>query len=160
MTKNKDDQYFIDQAIKLAREKSASGENGPFGAVIVKAGEIISRGWNTVVSSHDPTAHAEINAIRKAANKLGDNDLDGCTIYSSCEPCPMCFSAIMWARLDRVVYSSTRQDASQAGFDDQVILDEIKKNWDNRSIESKKIESKQADQVFQDWIDNPDKKTY
>ncbi|HMA63116.1 MAG TPA: nucleoside deaminase [bacterium] len=160
MTKNKDDQYFIDQAIKLARERSDSGENGPFGAVIVRNGEIISRGWNTVVSSHDPTAHAEINAIRKAADKLGNNDLQGCTIYSSCEPCPMCFSAILWARLDRVVYSSTRQDAAQAGFDDQVILEEIKKDWKQRYIKSRKIESKEADQVFQNWIDNPDKKTY
>lgn len=160
MKKSNKDTHFLKKAIELADEKSKKGNYGPFGALIVKDDQIVSKGWNRVVEDHDPSAHAEITAIREAGEVLVTNDLNGCTLYSSCEPCPMCFSAILWARIDKVVYAATRQDAANAGFDDDKIYREIKKKWKNREIASFRIKLQEAQEVFQKWIDNPDKKTY
>src|SRR5690348_1722263 len=115
---------FMQEAIRLSEQGMRAGAGGPFGAVIVKDGEIIGRGCHQVLSGKDPTAHAEVVAIRQACQKLGNFDLAGCEIYCSCEPCPMCLAAIMWARLDRVYYAAGREDAAAAGFDDQIISQE------------------------------------
>ncbi|MDZ7618507.1 MAG: nucleoside deaminase [Patescibacteria group bacterium] len=111
------DQSFLREAIRLSLEKMVAGEGGPFGAVIVRDGEIVGRGWNQVTSTNDPTAHAEIVAIRDACRRLGTFSLAGCEIYTSCEPCPMCFAAIYWSRLDRIYYAATCEDAVEVGFE-------------------------------------------
>ena len=116
---------FIKQAIELAIEGVNQGDGGPFGAVVVKDGVIVGRGNNAVTSSNDPTAHAEVMAIREACKTLGTFQLNGCILYTSCEPCPMCLGAIYWARLDKVYYSATRHVASYHGFDDSLIYDEV-----------------------------------
>ncbi len=112
------DQRFLREAIRLSLEKMEAGEGGPFGAVVVRDGEIVGRGWNQVTSINDPTAHAEIVAIRDACRRLGTFSLEGCDIYTSCEPCPMCFAAIYWARLDRIYYAAKCEDAVTVGFED------------------------------------------
>jgi guanine deaminase len=124
---------FMREAIRLSCEMMRQGRGGPFGAVIVREGRILSRGWNEVTSSNDPTAHAEIMAIRQACRELGTFRLGGCELYASCEPCPMCLGAAYWARLDRVVFGATRTDAAQAGFDDDLIYREILLPPDSRS---------------------------
>ncbi len=116
---------FLREAIKQAKEKMQSNEGGPFGAIVVKDGEIVGRGWNRVTSTNDPTAHAEIVAIRDACSRLESFSLQGCDIYVNCEPCPMCLSAIYWARIERLFYAATREDAKNAGFDDSHIYDQI-----------------------------------
>ncbi|MBN1910952.1 MAG: nucleoside deaminase [Pirellulales bacterium] len=116
---------LLREAIQLSMEKMLAGEGGPFGAVVARGGEIVGRGWNQVTSSLDPTAHAEIVAIREACRRLGSFSLEGCEIYSSCEPCPMCLAAIHWARLDRIHYAATRDDAAAAGFDDSRLYDQL-----------------------------------
>jgi len=113
------------EAIRISLEMMRAGKGGPFGAVVVKEGQIISRGCNEVTSTNDPTAHAEIVAIREACRRIGSFRLDGCVIYSSCEPCPMCLSAIYWARIGKIFYSGTRKDAADAGFRDDLIYNEI-----------------------------------
>jgi len=113
------------EAIRLSREMMQQGQGGPFGAVIVQDGRILSRGWNSVTSQNDPTAHAEITAIREACRVLGTFRLAGCELYASCEPCPMCLGAAYWARLDRVVFAATRTDAAAVGFDDDLIYREL-----------------------------------
>lgn len=118
------DERFLAEAIALAEESVEQG-GGPFGAVVVKDGEVIGRGSNSVTLSHDPTAHAEVSAIRQACQMINDFSLDGATLYASCEPCPMCLSAIYWARLGRVVYAATREQAAEAGFDDSLIAREM-----------------------------------
>ena len=115
---------FMREAIELS-VKNIDNDGGPFGAVVVKDGEVVARGVNRVTASIDPTAHAEVSAIREAAKKLGTFDLSGCEIYSSCEPCPMCLGAIYWAHLDKLYYANTKLDAKNIGFDDSVIYDEI-----------------------------------
>lgn len=154
------DQFFIDQAIERARAHSHDGRNGPFGAVVVRDGQILGEGWNRVVENNDPTAHAEIVAIRQACQAVGSYALEGCTIYCSCEPCPLCLSAIYWARISRVVYAGTREDAAAAGFDDLWILDEIRKDSADRSIELVCLQRASAQQVFADWINNEKKIMY
>ena len=119
------DMYFIEMAVDLARQGVAQNEGGPFGCVIVKDGQVIGRGNNKVISTHDPTAHAEVVAIRDACRQLNSHQLEGCTIYTSCEPCPMCLGAIYWARPDRIVYACTREDAASINFDDDFIYKEI-----------------------------------
>jgi len=116
---------FMNEAVKEAFKGLEAAEGGPFGAVIVKDGEIIARGHNTVVATHDPTAHAEVNALRQASKKLGRFDLSDCEIYSSTEPCPMCFAAIHWAKMKKLYFGATRQDAANIGFDDKFIYDII-----------------------------------
>lgn len=160
MNQDSTDKYFLKKAIELADKNSVDGENGPFGAIIVKDNKIIGEGRNKVVETNDPSAHAEINAIRKACQELNSNKLRNCTIYSSCEPCPMCLSAILWSRIDRIVYAATRDDAARAGFDDKKILQEVKKSWGERQVNSRRIKLEPAWQVFENWINNPDKKTY
>jgi len=154
------DRFYIDKALEYARVHSQAGCHGPFGAVVVKGGQIIGAGWNRVVETSDPTAHAEIVAIRQACQTTGSHVLEGCTIYCSCEPCPMCLAAIYWARISRVVYAATRYDAAAAGFDDQWILDEIRRDEADRSIEHVSLPRAAAGQVFADWVANEKKIMY
>src|SRR5262245_29961376 len=124
---------FLREAIRLSIDKMQANEGGPFGAVIVRDGQIIGRGWNRVTSTNDPTAHAEIVAIRDACSRLKTFSLAGCEIYSSCEPCPLCLAAIFWARLDRIFYAATCEDAAAAGFDDGILYRELALPVANRS---------------------------
>ncbi len=150
----------MQEAITLAIEKMEAGEGGPFGAIIVKNGIVIGRGWNRVTSANDPTAHAEVMAIRDACQQLNTFDLSECEIYSSCEPCPMCLSAIYWARLDKLYFAATREDAAGAGFDDEYIYSEVSKPWKNRSLSTKKILSDEARVVFELWRRKSDRISY
>ncbi len=154
------DDYFMRRAIALAEKGMSLNEGGPFGAVIVKGGKIIAEGYNTVTSSNDPTAHAEVIAIRKACEKLNSFQLEDCTIYTSCEPCPMCLGAIYWARPKRVFYACSKDDASQIGFDDQFIYDEIDKKISERSISFIKILGKEGKLIFDKWEEKEDKTIY
>lgn len=154
------EQKFIQEAVRLAGQKSESGENGPFGALIVKNGEIISRGWNRVVENGDPTAHAEITAIREACRKLGTHVLDQVELYSSCEPCPMCLSAIYWARIPVVYFAATKKEAARAGFDDQFIYDELSKDHPQRSIKMVRLHTEDFNQPFEAWLKNTNRKMY
>ena len=141
---------FMQRAIDLSRKSVKSG-GGPFGAVIVKDGEIIAEASNGVTKNNDPTAHAEINTIRKAAATLQNFDLSGCEIYSSCEPCPMCLGAIYWAGLDRLYFANTKEDAAKIQFDDQFIYEEIEKPFSERRLITKQIMRKEAIKAFEDW---------
>ncbi len=154
------DEKYIRRAIELARQGMEENAGGPFGAVIVKGDQIIAESNNTVTSSNDPTAHAEVNAIRQACEKLSSYQLEGCALYSSCEPCPMCLGAIYWARPDRLVYSSTRIDAANIGFDDAFIYEEILNEPTNRKIPTKSILREEANLVFVDWNQKQDKIEY
>lgn len=154
---NKD---FMKEAIKLSYEGMKANEGGPFGAVIVKNGKIIGRGSNKVVTTNDPTAHAEIVAIRDACKNLATFDLQGCTIYTSCEPCPMCLSAIYWARIKEIYYGANRIDAANIGFDDDSIYDEISKPLNERIIPIKNILTKEAQEVLKMWDKKIDKTKY
>jgi len=150
---------YMKRAIDLSRESVKSG-GGPFGAVIVKNGNIIAEASNGVTKNNDPTAHAEINAIRKAASSLKNFDLSGCEIYSSCEPCPMCLGAIYWAGLDRLHFANTKEDAAKIQFDDQFIYEEIEKPFSERRLITKQIMRDQAIKAFQDWDDLESKIRY
>ena len=161
MKLTKEDEKFLLEAIQLAKQGMDSNVGGPFGAVIVKDGEIIGQGSNNVTSSNDPTAHAEITAIRDACKNLNDFQLEGCTLYTSCEPCPMCLGAIYWARPSRVVYAATHEDADKiAGFDDSFIYDEINLSPEQRSIPSVNALREEGRQVFRDWQNKTDKIEY
>ena len=133
---------------------------GPFGAVIVKNNEIIARGANRVTADNDPTAHAEVSAIRKAAEKLGTFDLSGCEIYTSCEPCPMCLGAIYWARLDKMYYANTKTDAKNIGFDDSFIYDELDLKPADRHLPSETLLHDEAIKAFEKWENKCDKTEY
>ena len=128
------EKHFLRRAIELSRQGMQAGQGGPFGCVIVKNGEIIGEGHNEVLNSNDPTAHAEVVAIRNACKKLSSFQLNGCDVYCSCEPCPMCMGAIYWARPDRVIFANTKKDAAAVDFDDQFIYDEILKLPQDRHI--------------------------
>lgn len=147
------------EAIRLA---SANVENGggPFGAVIARGGEIIATGVNRVTANCDPTAHAEVSAIRAAAQKLGTFNLSGCDIYSSCEPCPMCLGAIYWARLDRLFYGNTKADAARIGFDDAFIYKELALPLSERSLRAVQLLGKEAIATFEAWEQKTDKTPY
>ncbi len=147
------------EAIRLARASVPLG-GGPFGAVIVRDDDVIATGYNRVTMTNDPTAHAEVEAIRAACNMLGTSNLSGCSIYSSCEPCPMCLGAIYWARLDALWYGSSRQDASLAGFDDQFIYNEIELCAAKRQIKTRQILAAEATVAFEDWLAKVDKTSY
>jgi len=136
------------------------GRGGPFGAVIARNGEVIGRGWNKVTTSQDPTAHAEIVAIREACRTLKSPHLDGCDIYTSCEPCPMCLGAIYWARLRRLYFAATRQDAAAAGFDDELIYQEICLPVDQRRLPTRQLLRAQALEALNEWRTKPDKIPY
>jgi guanine deaminase len=148
------------EAIRLSREKMEAGEGGPFGAVIVKNDKVVGRGWNRVTSANDPTAHAEVEAIRDACETLGIFSLEGCEIYSSCEPCPMCLAAIYWARLDALYFAASRDDAADAGFDDALLYQEIEKPVQLRSIQTVQSLQTEARAVLDQWISNPNKQPY
>lgn len=154
------DKDFIAHAIHLAKKHSASGLNGPFGAVIVRDEKIIGEGWNRVVSSNDPTAHAEVMAIRDACFHLGTYQLNGCTIYTSCEPCPMCLSAIYWARINKIVYACTSEDAANAGFDDQFIYNQLKELPEHRTIKTRHFSTSEGCKVFETWKKNKNRVDY
>ena len=147
------------EAIKLSAESVRSG-GGPFGAVIVRDGEIIARGENRVTVCNDPTAHAEVSAIREAAARLGTYDLSGCELYSSCEPCPMCLGAIYWARLDKLYYAGTRADAASVGFDDAHIYEELPLEPSQRELPTETLLREEAQRVFEAWAKKADKKEY
>ncbi|MDA3818108.1 MAG: nucleoside deaminase [Prolixibacteraceae bacterium] len=150
---------FMDAAIKLAAD-NVDNEGGPFGAVIVKDNEIIARGTNRVTSTYDPTAHAEVQAIREACNKLKTFDLSGCEIYTSCEPCPMCFSAIYWAHIDGVYYAADHKDAANAGFDDAFIYNEIKRSPEERTVPFVRLKSETGSLPFDKWVSSTKKIEY
>jgi len=150
---------FMDAALELARTSIESG-GGPFGAVVVREGRILGRGQNRVVPFRDPTAHAEVMAIRATAAELGTHDLSGCEIYTSCEPCPMCLGAIHWARLARVHFACHRADAAAAGFDDQAFYDEIGRALEHRSIPMVPDGRERGLDVFRAWLANPGRLAY
>ena len=151
---------FMKEAIKLAQSNVEENKGGPFGAVVVKDGEIVGRGKNKVTSGNDPTAHAEIVAIREAAQKLGTFNLQGCEIFASCEPCPMCLGAIYWARLDKLYYAGTKDDAAKADFDDSMIYRELCIPKEERSLPSTQLLRKEAVDVFEAWINSEKKVPY
>ena len=146
------DEYFLREAIQLARDGMTAGQGGPFGSLVVRKGEIIGRGCNQVTSTNDPTAHAEIVAIRDACQNLGTFQLEGCTLYASCEPCPMCLGAIYWARPSRIVYGAFHTDAAKAGFDDQFIYEQLDKPREQRYIPMQQCLRDEANAVFQEWM--------
>lgn len=150
---------FMRRAIALSEESVRTG-GGPFGAVIVKDEVIVSEASNSVTIDHDPTAHAEVNAIRKATQKLGTFDLEGCEIYTSCEPCPMCLGAIYWAHLDRIYYANNRKDAARIGFDDDFIYKEIALKPQERHKQMEVLLSEEAKEAFRMWEADGDKAEY
>ena len=154
------DNPFMARAIQLSIESVQSGRGGPFGAVVVKDGIIIGEAANQVTSTNDPTAHAEVVAIRAACQKLGAFDLGGCVIYSSCEPCPMCLGAIYWARLSRVYFANVDADASKIGFDDSLIYQEIAKPHSQRKIPMIQMMRDEALEAFRAWESKPNKIEY
>jgi guanine deaminase len=151
---------FMTRAIELSIENARSRGGGPFGCVIVQSGGIVSEGVNQVTAANDPTAHAEILAIRQACRKLGRFELTGCEVYTSCEPCPMCLSAIYWARLDRVYFASFATDAAKAGFDDSAIYTEITKPPSERKLPMIQSMSDEALVAFRVWKETPGKILY
>ena len=151
---------FMQRAVALALEKMRANSGGPFGAVIVRNNTIISEGWNEVTSSNDPTAHAEIVAIRRACTLLGTFNLPDCDIYTSCEPCPMCLGAIYWAHLERIYYGNTRADAAAIGFDDARIYREFQASIADRSVPLIQLAPEEARRVFEEWSEKPDKIRY
>ena len=154
------DQDYLREAIALAKGGMQRGDGGPFGCVIVKGGTIIGRGNNRVTSTNDPTAHAEVVAIRDACTALGDFQLTGCVLYTSCEPCPMCLGAIYWARPDRIVFACTREDAADAGFDDQLIYDELPLPYAERRIRTEHLLREEGLTIFRAWKEKSDKVRY
>ena len=151
---------FMARAIDLGRVHMRSGEGGPFGAVVVKGGEIVAEGNNEVVSHKDPTAHAEVVAIRRAAHELDAFHLEGCEIYASCEPCPMCLAAICWARIERIWFAATAGDAADIGFDDEALYRELRLPPAERCIPSGQLLREEALAVFREWRDKADRVLY
>ena len=148
------------EAIALAKKGMENNEGGPFGCVIVKNGEIIGRGNNRVTSTNDPTAHAEIVAIREACKNLGDFQLEGCVVYASCEPCPMCLGAIYWARPQKIYFACNKEDAAAIDFDDEFLYRELPLPLEQRQIDTKQILREEAQQVFEAWKEKEDKIEY
>lgn len=161
-TEPRTDEQYLREAIQLARDGMNSGQGGPFGAVIVKDGVVVGRGCNRVTATNDPTAHAEIVAIRDACQHLGTFQLTGCVLYASCEPCPMCLGASYWARPDRIVFGAVHTDAAGAGFDDTFIYEEIGKDRADRKIPMIHLPELRADAdaVFAEWITKGDRTLY
>lgn len=158
--KNKEDQKFMLKAIEYAQKGMDNNEGGPFGAIVVKDGKIVGKGNNKVTSTNDPTAHAEVVAIRDACKNLGAFQLDDCVIYTSCEPCPMCLGAIYWARPTRIVYACDKKDAADIGFDDDFIYKEMELPLAARSIKTEQILRKEGIEVFKAWKNKEDKHAY
>jgi tRNA(Arg) A34 adenosine deaminase TadA len=151
---------FIQEAIRISRQMMRRGQGGPFGAVLARNGRIVGRGWNQVTSANDPTAHAEVMAIRDACRKLKTFHLEDCELYTSCEPCPMCLSAIYWARVKKVYFANTRQDAAAIEFDDDFIYREVALPISKRALPMKQLMRKEALAVFVEWKDKADKIRY
>lgn len=151
---------FMQRAIELAKTGMENNLGGPFGCVIVKNNEIVGEGMNEVLFSNDPSAHAEIVAIRNACKNLNDFQLTGCDIYTSCEPCPMCLGAIYWSRPENIYYAASKNDAARAGFDDEFIYEELSVDLTERSIPMKQIEREEAVRLFEQWILKEDKTEY
>ena len=154
------DKEFMRRAIGLAQNGIDANDGGPFGAIVVCDGKIIGEGWNRVTSTNDPTAHAEIVAIRQACQNLNSFQLDGCTIYTSCEPCPMCLGAIYWARPKQMFFACNREDAARVGFDDDFIYAEIERPIEERRIESINFLREEGLKVFENWANKSDKTEY
>jgi tRNA(Arg) A34 adenosine deaminase TadA len=154
------DAEFMRHAIALSRRGMEAGAGGPFGAVVVMEGRIVGEGWNQVTSTNDPTAHAEVVAIRRACAALGRFDLRGAALYTSCEPCPMCLAASYWARLDRVLYANDRADAAAIGFDDQWLYDEVPKALEARALPMRRLLAAEARDVFAAWGRKADRVAY
>jgi len=155
-----DDAAMMRHAIALSRRGMAGGAGGPFGAVVAMDGRVVAEGWNQVTSTNDPTAHAEIVAIRRACAALGRFDLKGATVYTSCEPCPMCLAALYWARVDAVVYANDRSQAAAIGFDDEWLYREVPKPVEARSLPMRRLLGAEALEVFEAWAAKPDKVPY
>jgi len=155
-----DHKKFMKEAIKLASQNANHNHGGPFGAIVVKDGEIVGQGVNKVTTTNDPTAHAEVVAIRDAAKNLDTFNLEGCEIYSSCEPCPMCLGAIYWARINMLHYAGTKDDAAKADFDDSVIYKEFCLPKEKRFIPSSQLMRDDAVKIFEEWIKNENKIPY
>jgi len=155
-----EDERHLARAIALSRERMEANLGGPFGAVIVRDGEVLAEGWNEVTSSNDPTAHAEVTAIRKACQAVGNFSLEGATLYTSCEPCPMCLASAYWARVSRIVYANTRDEAAGIGFDDAFIYDEMPKAPQDRSLRMDHHPHDAARAAFRAWAVKPDKVRY
>ena len=153
-------EVFMREAIRLSLDSIRRGAGGPFGAVVVQAGRIIGSGANRVTSSNDPTAHAEVVAIREACRALATFHLGGCEIYTSCEPCPMCLSAIYWARLDRVFYANTREDAARIAFDDEFLYREVALPLAERKLPMQPLLREEALAAFSEWQAMPDRVAY
>ena len=153
------DRAFMEQAIELSIANIDKG-GGPFGAVIVKEGRVVATGANRVVPNNDPTAHAEVVAIRNACRELETFDLSGCTVYSSCEPCPMCLSALYWAGVERICYANTKRDAAAIDFDDSFIYDQLRLDYDRRSIHCEHFMRREALEAFRRWEDKTDRIEY
>jgi guanine deaminase len=154
------EQQFLERAIELSRLGMQGGHGGPFGCIIVKGDEIVGEGSNNVTSSNDPTAHAEVVAIRDACKRLNTYQLTGCDIYTSCEPCPMCLGAIYWARPERVIYANTKEDAAAIEFDDDFIYKEINAGMKNRKIPFIHFPHEKAIKIFLEWKEWEGKKKY
>ncbi|HZL14297.1 MAG TPA: nucleoside deaminase [Verrucomicrobiae bacterium] len=154
------EEKFMREAIRLSLSKMRKNCGGPFGALVVRKNKIIARGWNRVISGNDPTAHAEIVAIRNACKKLRKFQLDDCELYASCEPCPMCLAAIYWARFKKVYFANTKRDAARIGFDDEWIEREMRRPVARQKIKMKQILRAEALKVFAEWKKNPDKIRY
>lgn len=157
---NNREKEFMEMAINLSRKGMQAGKGGPFGAIVVKDNEVIGKGCNSVLTDNDPTAHAEMVAIRDACKKLDSFQLVGCEIFTSCEPCPMCLGAIYWARPDKVYFANTRADAEQAGFDDSFIYKEIASPPPDRKIPMIPLTDTDALAVFKEWKEKENKTAY
>jgi guanine deaminase len=156
----RDDEALLREAIRLARARMLAGRGGPFGAVVARGGIIVAKGWNRVTTGMDPSAHAEIVAIRRACRHLGTYRLDGCILYSSCEPCPMCLAAAYWARLYRITWAASREDAAAAGFDDGLIYREVALPVAERTLPSTQLLREEGAAVFADWLAYPERVPY
>jgi tRNA(Arg) A34 adenosine deaminase TadA len=158
--KQGDHKNFMREAIRLSVEGMRQHAGGPFGAVIVQKGQIIGRGYNSVLKLNDPTAHAEVMAIRDACRHLGTFKLENSTLYTSCEPCPMCLSAVYWARIDKIFYGNSREHAALIDFDDAIIYQELGLPPELRYISMEQILTKEANHAFREWLHKPDKVAY
>ena len=156
----KEDTIYLQEAVELARQGVKNGVGGPFGCIIVKEGRVVGKGCNRVTSTNDPTAHAEVVAIRDACQQLGNYQLTDCDVYTSCEPCPMCLGALYWARPRRVIYASTRHEAADAGFDDAFIYREINLSIEDRKIPFDYLALTEAVDLFGLWKEKGNKKLY
>jgi tRNA(Arg) A34 adenosine deaminase TadA len=160
MSLSAEDRRHLLRAVALAREHMEAGEGGPFGAVIVRHGRLLAEGWNQVTSTNDPTAHAEVVAIRRACQAVDTFALEGAVLYASCEPCPMCLAAAYWSRLSRIVYAGTRDEAAAAGFDDAFLYDEIPKAPGERVMPMQHGPLEESRAVFAEWMRKADRIAY